>query len=206
MCLSLVWSLQETQEWLSVRDIDLHMVADERETFMATSMRCIVHETRILRKARVSPLDKGLSLFIYFQQYTYKKNIYSHYYIIWPTLPTTFCPGMQLYAEVRTPEGKRRFNYILNTCRMVSVAEGNMAQPLTLFGCQCAPCYLCWHSTLYLHSFCEGVSWGHQSSVTGRDSNRNQGCHRISRLCTASGMFVHLCASQFVYVRESFML
>lgn len=40
------------------------MVADERETFMATSMRCIVHETRILRKARVSPLDKGLSLFI----------------------------------------------------------------------------------------------------------------------------------------------
>lgn len=54
---------------MAVRDIDLQMVADHRETFMDTSTGCIVHETGIPRKARVSPLEKGLSLFpmIYLQ-------------------------------------------------------------------------------------------------------------------------------------------
>jgi len=49
----------------------------------------------------------------------------------------------KLYDKVRSPGGKRRFNYILNTGRMVSVAEGKMAQPSNWFGCQCAPCHLC---------------------------------------------------------------
>lgn len=31
---------------MTVRDIDLQVVADHRETFMNTSMGCVVHETR----------------------------------------------------------------------------------------------------------------------------------------------------------------
>lgn len=128
------------QERQAVRNIDLQMVADHRETVMDISMGCIEHETRILKKARVSPLEKGLRLFLIV-------------YLQIESLPiiTLFDPPyhlllswhIKLHAEVRSPDGKRRFNYILNICKMVSVAEGKMAQPSNLFGCLCALGHLC---------------------------------------------------------------
>lgn len=79
------------QEQLAFRDIDLQMVADHRETFMGTSMGCIEHEARILKKSRVSPLEKGLRLFL-----TGYLQIESFYpLLLYLThLTVFFCPGM----------------------------------------------------------------------------------------------------------------
>lgn len=44
--------------------IFLQMVADHRETFKNTSMGCIVHEARILRRASISPSGQGNVIFI----------------------------------------------------------------------------------------------------------------------------------------------
>lgn len=85
MRLSLVWSLQETQEWLAIRARDAQMVADHRETFMDTRTGCAVHETRILRKR--------LSLFPIISLEIECFCPLLHYL----TYLTIFCPGTQSY-------------------------------------------------------------------------------------------------------------
>lgn len=82
------------QEQQAVRNIDLQMVADHRETVMDISMGCIEHETRILKKARVSPLEKGLRLFliVYLQiESFYPLLLYLTH------LTISFCPGTSSY-------------------------------------------------------------------------------------------------------------
>jgi len=168
--------------------IGLQMVADRMETFMNTSMGCTVHETRILRRASVSPSGQGnatLHIGAFCPLFHYLTHL------------TTFCPGLHSYM-LRSDHLMGKEGLII--CETLTECFQLLkAKWLSLPSCLDARvlCAICVNTAL---CFCERVSEGHQSSAVGRESKRNQGCHMASYLCAASGTLVHFCARMCVRV------